>query len=747
MNKLVNVEEWVMKNSLFKKELMAIFKSKKLLIPIIAVLFIPVLYSGMFLWAFWDPYDHLSDLPVAVIDNDKGATFEEESLTLGKDLVEKLKESHDFNYIFVDPEEGLTGLKNQQYYMVVEIPDNFSENATTLMDEQPQKLELIYKPNESYNFLSSQIGSTAIEKMKASLSEKISETYAEAIFSKMDDLSNGLADASDGASKLAEGAKKLETGATDLQKGLATLAEKSIEFNEGISKIDSGSAELQAGTGKLSNGLGLLDENYQKLEAAGGQLVAGSWKLQEGFASAVAGMNQLQSKAPELVSGTEKLEAGATQLSSSVNEWQKGAEATAAGAAKVNAGLTTLSQQIELILANNPSLPAEQKAVLQQTMQQLVAGSQQVALGTSGLSEGAKKIEAGSNALASNLTSLKDGEYRLVDGINQLADGSAVLGQGLNEFVSGQQQFQNGMHSFGTKLAVAKSGSIDLANGSTELSAGLNKLSNGSNALTEGVAKIKDGSDQLSAGHTELSSGANELATGLSDGKEKVSQFHPTEKTSNMIGNPVVIKNEKINEVPNYGTGFTPYFLSLGLFVGALLISIVFPLKEPVDVPKNGFSWFIGKFGVLVLVGIIQAVIASFVLLVGLDLHVESVPLFILFAVITSLTFLALIQLFVTTMGDPGRFLAIVILILQLTTSAGTFPLELIPNALQPINALLPMTYTVTGFKAVISSGDLSFMWSNVWILLGYLSSFMVLTFAFLQFKHKRQFEVMVKVK
>jgi putative membrane protein len=136
--------------------------------------------------------------------------------------------------------------------------------------------------------------------------------------------------------------------------------------------------------------------------------------------------------------------------------------------------------------------------------------------------------------------------------------------------------------------------------------------------------------------------------------------------------------------------------------------------------------------------------VATSLLLYGLDLEVESVPLFLLFSIITSLTFIALIQLLVTTLGDPGRFIAIIILILQLTTSAGTFPLELIPNALQPISAILPMTYSVSGLKAVISSGDFSFMWHNMAILAGYLSTFMFLTFCYFHFKHKHQFEILV---
>src|SRR5699024_4336839 len=127
---------------------------------------------------------------------------------------------------------------------------------------------------------------------------------------------------------------------------------------------------------------------------------------------------------------------------------------------------------------------------------------------------------------------------------------------------------------------------------------------------------------------------------------------------------PVKVENEKINEVPNYGTGFSPYFLSLGLFVGALLLSIVYPLREPAATPTNGTNWFFRKFTVLFIIGVLQAFIASGILLIGLGLEVQSVPLFILFAVITSLVFITLIQFLVTCFDDPGRFVAILILIL-----------------------------------------------------------------------------------
>src|SRR5699024_5836238 len=161
----------------------------------------------------------------------------------------------------------------------------------------------------------------------------------------------------------------------------------------------------------------------------------------------------------------------------------------------------------------------------------------------------------------------------------------------------------------------------------------------------------------------------------------------------NMIANPVEVGNEQINDVPNYGTGFAPYFLSLGLFVGALLLSIVYPLREPAGIPSSGFNWFLGKFVVLFSIGIIQALIASAILILGLGIEVQSVPFFILYAILTSLVFITLIQFLVTCFDDPGRFIAIILLIMQLTTSAGTFPLELIPNILQPLILILLLIY------------------------------------------------------
>ncbi|MEH6891243.1 YhgE/Pip family protein, partial [Bacillus sp. JJ864] len=303
----------------------------------------------------------------------------------------------------------------------------------------------------------------------------------------------------------------------------------------------------------------------------------------------------------------------------------------------------------------------------------------------------------------------------------------------VNALYAGSQQITGGLGQFVDPKGELQTNLGKLLNGSQQITGGLGQFVDPKGDFQSGLTSLKDGSGKIT-------DGSKELATKLGEGAEKTSETKGDENKYDMFASPVKVKTEKVAEVPNYGTGFTPYFLSLGLFVGALLLSIVFPLRETVGVPKSGFSWFISKFGVLLAVGIIQALVADAVLLLWLGVEVQSVPYFILFSIITSLSFIALVQFLVTTFGDAGRFVAILTLILQLTTSAGTFPLELIPKPLQIFNAWFPMTYSVSGFKAVVSSGDFSFMWQSAGILMIFIVLLSLGTIGTLTWMHKRQY-------
>ncbi|PFN58333.1 phage infection protein [Bacillus thuringiensis] len=923
-------------NQLLRKEFTEIIKSKKILIPIIAVLFVPILYAGMFLWAFWDPYKQLDDLPVAVVNLDKGAVFDGKSIEVGKGLVDNLKDNKSFKWEFVSEKEAKKGMEGRKYYMLVRIPDDFSSNATTLLKDNPKPLNLEYIPNESLNFLSSQIGGTAIEKIKTEVSSTLTKTYAEKMFDSIQDVSKGLADGAEGANKLHDGSSELHDGSSKVTDGLHTLQGKSGEMKDGVQKLADGSNKLVDGSGKVTNGLNTLNSKTGEMQIGIGKLVDGSGKvtnglntlnsktsemqagigklvdgsgkvtdglntlnsktgemqkgigeLHDGSEKLTGGLNKLVSKSGELQIGTTDLSNGMGKLVEGQSQLEEGSQAIQKGLQDLNSNvqksaadleemqskvpsiLNTVNEKIDGAGANVnqlneltqstagdaktatqdvanlqkqiESLPKEYQEQLQPfitsavkstaTVQQKATG---VAGGTNKLNEEVKQLKgeinqktnglqnelpnpAGVKILAGGIAKLtnaqnefvskfhgfgegldnakigadklKDGSVQLIDGVAQLQSGSgkvtAGLGQlsaganqmagGVNQLANGSSQVTGGLGTLSAGANQMAGGVNQLADGSSQvtgglgtlsvganqmaggvnqladgsnqvttglgtLNGGLNKMSTGSTQLIDGVNKLADGSGKVTDGLVKVNDGSGELAEKLGEGAEKTGEVKGTDKTYDMFASPVKVKTEKMAEVPNYGTGFTPYFLSLGLFVGALLLSIVYPLRDTVGVPKSGFSWFISKFGVLLSVGIIQAIVADVILLFGLGVEVQSIPYFILFSIVTSLAFIALIQCLVTAFGDAGRFIAIITLIIQLTTSAGTFPLELIPKFLQPFNAWLPMTYSVSGLKAVVSSGDFNFMWQNVGVLMIFIVVLSLGTIAALTWMHKRQF-------
>lgn len=780
-------------------EFLNILKDRKLLIAISAIIIIPILYAGMFLWAFWDPYEQLVDLPIAVVNEDVGVYEDGELLELGNELAYKLGEEGDFDFHFVTKEAGYTGLEKEDYYILIEIPNDFSKNSLTLMDEHPKKAELLYIPNESYNFLASQIGETAMLQIEVALQEKISETYAKTIFDKITEVADGLTVVSEATVELYDGAVELQDGAVTISESMQTLVEKSLEFSDGINEVAAGTASLKTGAEALSDGLNQLEDASGQLFGASGDVAKGTIDLNSGITSFNEGIKSVQKNIPTLITGTSEVKEGLSafqkQLPIEMADEIEGQ--ILLSAEEMNAGLEQLEMEIsrgltkELVngLANglaaqisvdqtvlmetllqNGVDPAIIQAIAKdaQTPEELVASLQPQISGA--IKQSIDKIGDGfttySQAVNRNLiqaaggfetaieTAIRPTFEKLIDGVTEINEGQIALQAGVLELAAGTNELQAGAGNlavgqaeyvdnfslFTAKMNDATNGVATLASGSISLQDGMSELQDGTVQLNDGSEKLADGASELTDGMGTLVEGTDEFKTEMRSAADEAADINTNEATIEMFASPVEVKNEKINNVPNYGTGFAPYFLSLGLFVGALLLSIVSPLRDPAGIPKNAFQWFYSKVAVIFAVGVFQALVASGVLLLVLGLEVQSVPLFLLFSIITSLVFVTLIQFLVTCFADSGRFVAILILIMQLTTSAGTFPLELIPKALQPLNFLLPMTYSVSGFKAVVSSGDYGVMWQNAGILIGFAIVFMLLTYSYFVVMFKRKF-------
>ncbi|CAM5267146.1 hypothetical protein [Bacillus safensis FO-36b] [Bacillus safensis subsp. safensis] len=243
--------------NLIRNQWKDIVTSKKLLIPILAVLFIPLIYSGVFLKAYWDPYGTVDQLPVAVVNLDEGSHYDGKTLHVGDDLVKELKKNDNFKWNFVDSEEkAVKGLNNEDYYLVVEIPKDFSKNASTVLDKHPKKSNLKYYTNPGANYAASQIANNAIIKLKDSVSKEVTKNYAEVIFDNFKTIAKGLDQASDGAKKIDDGTKSAKDGSNKLKDNLAKLAEGTLTYSEGVHQFAGKMGELNTGIQSLDSGLG-----------------------------------------------------------------------------------------------------------------------------------------------------------------------------------------------------------------------------------------------------------------------------------------------------------------------------------------------------------------------------------------------------------------------------------------------------------------------------------------------------------
>lgn len=706
-----------MKNTLraWQSEARSIIRNPRVLIPVIAVILVPVLYSGLFLGAFWDPYDRLDDLPVAVVNEDAGAELNGRSLQIGDDFAAKLEDNPEFDWHFVSKAEAEAGMADNRYYLTIEIPEDFSANAATLISDEPKPAELIYRPNESYNFLGAQIGGTAVDRIRSSLNKEITKTYTSTVFERLEELAGGLGQAGDGAGQLADGVADATDGAQTIRENLAKLAGGTVTLQDGVAKLAQGGTAIDEGAASLAAGTAQLADGLRQLQAADRQLLAGAEDASRGAASLAAGAGALGDGLTQLSQGGTSLAASAGEADQAMNRLAAGAAQSAAGAAQLDSGAAELAQGLAALAKQQPQLAADPG------FQKLLAGSQQLAEGMAASHTAQQQLAEGAQQLSGGLGKLAEGagtfDTKLAEAAaagRQLAEGGTALHDGVSKLAAGLALFDGKLGEAAGGGASAADGAAQLASGAGELRAGLNELLSKTGPLADGTGRLAEGATSLETGLLQIRDGAEELAGKLGDAAEQTASLNHTEATDERFAEPVVLNTQKMNEVPNYGTGFAPYFMSLGLFVGALLLTIVYNLNQPAaGLTASGWQWFSGKALTLAVIGIVQALVVDVVMIGVLDLQVANMTALILYSILTSLTFMMIIQFLVTTLQNPGRFLAIVLLIFQLTSSAGTFPLELIPGWLQTFTPWLPMTYSVAGLKAVISSGDIDAIWRN----------------------------------
>lgn len=685
----------MIKNKMLQAEWKHLFNNKILLISMAVISFIPILYSGFFLGSIWDPYGQTKNLTVAFVNEDKGASLNGKSLNVGESVEKKLKDNHDLGWEFVSKQQADEGVNSGHFYAVVTIPSDFSQKAASITESEPQQAVINFTTTPAKNYIGSLVSNQAAAKVKSSVSEQITQAYAKGILENLDKLGIGLDTAANGASTLHDGLGRLQSGTQTYVGGVKQLAVNQQSLTGGLAQLSDGSRKLQAGLGQLSNNLPTESQLSQ---------------LSDGMKQLQSGINQLNARvsnpSPALVAQQNKVETEAQTLAQTMRASESdlsaagdtlrtlGTQAAASGSESTTISLSQISNISRAFTETQAII--EQTRMLRDDLQPLI------------------------QQLSAQQTQLQAGVSALNNGVNQLAPNAITAFNGYNSVRFANNQL----------LA----GSASLTNGLSEAKSGSQKLANGASLLESRSGALIDGTSQLT-------SGADTLANKLADASNRI-KIQPTGATTQQqIANPVKSEMTEKGNVPNYGYALSPYVLSLSLFVGALVLNVIYPIRKTFSEQESAIRWWLSKASVAGVAAFMQATILMLVMVFFLGLTPEHPAHFIGAIYLTSFAYMSIVSLLVIVLDNPGRFLAMVLLVLQLGSSEGTFPIQTANGFFQAINPLVPMTYSIRALRQAISGGlDNAFYGGSMWVLAGFLLAANLLTIGFFAYRGKRKF-------
>ena len=581
-----------------------------------------------------------------------------------------LEEKH-MDFQLVNEDEANNGLINKKYYAIIEIPEDFTEKLNSGETENKQIASITYSPNQKSNFLASQIIDNAVTQIEVKIQEEVTGKVVDNLSKKLNDVPTQLETVEEAAIKLENGSKTLTEGVQKIDNGVGTLEDNYNIFNNGVSTVDNATQDLENGTDKLSTGINDLYNGSKTLTDNTKDLS----KISQSFSTLAEKENELNNGIVQYIDG----------VNSATNQ--------------INILLENI---IKYVNANPEVLTDAQFKEIYESIIGLANSNSLEKLESSG-----EVLKTNSNVMNESVKSLSN----VTNSLPQVSIGIKTIEDGLYKIKSGAEELQKG---------------------SRTLKEGTETLSSSSEEIKSGISELKRGTEEALEGSNTLLNGQNEFTSQIGESIEETrAELVKLNGLSEYTKNAVEIEEKDVEPVDNYGIGFAPYFMSLSLWIGGLMIFVGIYFdphnrfkKIGRDAPNRAFRTFI-----YLLIAIAQAVILGLLLKVGLGFEVNNNLLYYGSCILVSLAFLSIIQFLMVNFGDVGKFIAILFLVIQLSACGGTFPMETLPQGYQTINPFMPMTYSLNLFKEAIIGTSPGFVQTDVNALLGIMIVFVVMTF------------------
>ncbi len=414
--------------------------------------------------------------------------------------------------------------------------------------------------------------------------------------------------------------------------------------------------------------------------------------------------------------------------------------------ANVDELLKAMASQTNSSDATTKQLALQAQAILNSNaISKIQTAGSQIKAGGAQITTNNESLQTGSKALLASSDTLKKGAYTLSEGTKLLYEKSGelpALTSGITNLRTALGQVKEGTNSLKTGVSTLSNGTEALKEGSGSLETGLQTLSSSSKQVKEALNTLQDGTKVAYDGSTELVTGvetfSEEINKGLDDTKEQLQSLDGIEEFAQ---NPVDFETEAYGEVNSYGIAFTPLFLSIGLWVGALMCYVVlyYDQKNRFDIFGSANKNKLLQNALYIVVGAVEGIITGALLQLGLGYEVQNVALYYFASSLIGITFMSIIQFLIRNFGDVGKFVALIILVLQLAASGGTFPIETISKGFQSISSFLPMTYTIKLLREILVPTETNFKGQYILILIAITVVTLGITYAVDIIKNKKE--------
>jgi putative membrane protein len=623
-------------------------------LAMVAVVCIPTIYSTAYLYANSDPYGNLTNLPVAIVNEDEPAAINGKSTNFGDQITDDLLKSGQFKFSVTGLSEANEGVTSGQYAFAIYIPGNFSSNMSDLAKFNPKTAEIVMLTNDANSFLSHQIATEATTVIALQLNGKVSAQV-------FDQMLIGFAEVHD---KLSEAAD----GADELYENLAKARDGSAELSAGVDKLIKGVAELQSGAGKL---------------------LTGADKLAAGLSDLKKQVETMPAQTRELADGAQKVADGNAEIAGVADEIRKIAD-------ELDGLLNQEIDKIETIIAEfaDPRI----RDILNKILED---------------------IRSGASKIDKTVDTVDDELDQLADGAQQVADATETLAELTPKLVSGIDQ---------------------LSDGADELRKGVGQLTKGIDTLASDLPELRSGVESLHDGLKKLTTGADELSTGLRDGLKEVPYLNAAERKqmTDFIESPVKFHDSDDVSGIGYASGLAPFFIGLSTWIGAYILLLLLHSVPRRALAANAAAWKTALSGWIPAAVFVLAQVSVLELAVSLlDIRIANPGHTWLFMALIGLTYVTILQAFIMLADKVGVFIGLVLLVLQLTTSGGTFPWETMPGKFRVLHHFFPMSYAVDGLRQLMYGASAEIARDDALILGGYLLAAAVAVVAVARFRRE----------